>query len=210
MTTIQQNPVTETFTNVPSSGVWRASVMLAFVVLLVFGLAYSLVATGLGRVLFPDQATGSLVVRGGKIVGSTLVAQPFSSDGYFQPRPSAAKYDPMAAAGSNQARTNPEMRLRVEEARAAVAKREGVTPDHVPSDLVTQSGSGLDPHISLEAASIQVQRVARVRGLPPQLVEDLVHRHTERSLLRFNAPPIVNVLQLNLALNGLRPSTIAK
>src|SRR5690606_20196429 len=125
----------------------RAPLLFAVVTLVVFGLLYSLVGTALGRALFPAQAAGSLVERGGRVVGSVLVAQPFADARYFQPRPSAAGYDPMAAAGSNMARSNPDLRKRVDEATAEVAAREGIAPADVPAELVTQSGGGLDPHL---------------------------------------------------------------
>jgi K+-transporting ATPase ATPase C chain len=138
------------------------------------------------------------------VIGSSLVAQPFADDRYFQPRPSAAKYDVMALAGSNQARTNPDLRSRIDEARAAVAAREGVAPDAVPSDLVTQSGGGIDPHLSPEAIRIQIARVARARGLPVDEVERLVAAHTESPQFGVLGAPRINVLELNLALDGAR------
>lgn len=179
----------------------RASVGLAAVTLLVFGLAYSLLAVGLGGMLFPQAASGSLIERDGAIVGSALVAQPFAADIYFQPRPSASGYDPMALAGSNQARTHPGMRARVEAARAAVASREGLPLAQVPGDLVTQSGGAIDPHVSPLAAQIQVARVARARGLDPQAVDTLVREHTEGRQWGLFGQPRVNVLALNLALD---------
>ena len=188
-----------------SGGLLRASIGLSVVSLLVFGLAYSLVGTGLGRLLFPTAATGSVIERDGKVVGSSLVAQPFAHARYFAPRPSAANYDAMALAGSNQARTNPDMRKRVEDARAAIAAREGVDPVEVPSDLVTQSGGGIDPHISPEAAWIQIARVATARGLPAGVVENLVTSHTEDRQFGLYGVPRVNVLELNLALDALGP-----
>lgn len=184
--------------------VWRPALVLAGVTLLGFGLLYSLAGAGLGRMLFPHQATGSLIERDGKVVGSSLVAQPFADDRYFQPRPSAAKYDVMALAGSNQARTNPDLRSRIDEARDAVAAREGVAPDAVPSDLVTQSGGGIDPHLSPAAVQIQVARVARARGLPVGEVERLVAAHTESPQFGLLGAPRINVLELNLALDGAR------
>ena len=184
--------------------VWRPALVLAGVTLLGFGLLYSLAGAGLGRMLFPHQATGSLIERDGKVIGSSLVAQPFADDRYFQPRPSAAKYDVMALAGSNQARTNPDLRSRIDEARAAVAAREGVAPDAVPSDLVTQSGGGIDPHLSPAAVQIQVARVARARGLPVGEVERLVAVHTESPQFGLLGAPRINVLELNLALDGAR------
>jgi len=182
--------------------VWRPALALAGVSLLGFGLLYSLAGVGLGSVLFPHQAGGSLIERDGKVVGSSLVAQPFADDRYFQSRPSAAKYDVMALAGSNQARTNPDLRSRIDEARAAVAAREGVAPDAVPSDLVTQSGGGIDPHLSPAAVQIQVARVARVRGLPVSEIERLVAEHTTAPQFGLLGAPRVNVLELNLALDG--------
>jgi K+-transporting ATPase ATPase C chain len=181
----------------------RAAIGLALVALLVFGFGYSLVATGLGQLMFPKAAGGSLIERDGAIVGSSLVAQSFAGDRYFQSRPSAAGYDPMALAGSNQARTNPDMRARVQDARIAVAKREGVTVDAVPGDLVTQSGGGIDPHISPSAAGIQVARVARARGMEAGTVAELVARHTRSPQLGLLGQPRVNVLELNLALDAL-------
>lgn len=182
--------------------VWRPALALAGVSLLGFGLLYSLAGVGLGSVLFPHQAGGSLIERDGKVIGSSLVAQPFADDRYFQSRPSAASYDVMALAGSNQARTNPDMRSRIDEARAAVAAREGVAPDAVPSDLVTQSGGGIDPHLSPAAVQIQVARVARVRGLPVSEIERLVAEHTTAPQFGLLGAPRVNVLELNLALDG--------
>jgi K+-transporting ATPase ATPase C chain len=182
--------------------VWRPALALAVVSLLGFGLLYSLAGVGLGSVLFPHQASGSLIERDGKVIGSSLVAQPFADDRYFQSRPSAAKYDVMALAGSNQARTNPDLRSRIDEARAAVAAREGVAPDAVPSDLVTQSGGGIDPHLSPAAVRIQVARVARVRRLPVSEVERLVAAHTEAPQFGLLGAPRINVLELNLALDG--------
>ncbi len=183
----------------------RAALGLAVSTLLVFGFIYSFTATQLGGWLFPEAAAGSLIVRDGRVVGSSLVAQPFSADQYFQPRPSAASYDVMALAGSNQARSNPELRARLEQDRASVAAREGVPVTEVPSDLITRSGGGIDPHISAEAAAIQVQRVARARGLTPQQVSQVVAEHTQGLSFGRYGQVRVNVLELNLALDTLAP-----
>lgn len=188
------------------TGVLRASLGLAAVTLLGFGLAYSLVAVGIGGLLFPHAAGGSLVERDGQVVGSSLVAQPFASDGYFQPRPSAAGYDLMALAGSNQARTNPDLRARIEQARAAVSEREGVDPASVPGDLITRSGGAIDPHLSPEAAAIQVARVAHARGLTPQAVQALVGANTEGPQWGLFGQSRVDVLALNLALDATTPA----
>ncbi len=182
---------------------WRPAIALSLITLLGLGLAYSLAGTGLARVAFPDQSTGSLVRRGEGVIGSSLVAQPFTGEGWFHPRPSAASYDPMAAAGSNQARSNPVLRKRIDDAIAEVAAREGVTPAQVPSDLVTQSGGGLDPDISPAAARIQMARVARVRGLSVAQVEALVQAQTLGPQFGVLGQARVNVLELNLALEAV-------
>ena len=180
----------------------RPSLALAALTLVGYGFLYSLAGVGLGQALFPAQANGGLVHRDGRAVGSALVAQPFTDPRYFQPRPSAAKYDPMAAAGSNQARSNPELIQRIAAARKEVAAREGVAPEAVPSELLTQSGGGLDPHISPPAAQIQVARVAHARGLSEATVAALVAAHTEQPQFDLLGQPRVNVLLLNLALDA--------
>ncbi|HRO22541.1 MAG TPA: potassium-transporting ATPase subunit KdpC [Nitrosomonas europaea] len=188
---------------ISDKGLLRGAIGLAIISLVGFGLLYPLAGVGLSQALFPSTANGSLIERDGKILGSALVAQPFSDNRYFQPRPSAADYDPMAVAGSNQARTNPDLRQRIDEARAAVAQRDGVAAADVPSELVTQSGGGIDPHISPQAAAIQVARVARARGVEREVVEATVARHTEGKQLGLLGQPRVNVLELNLALDAL-------
>lgn len=195
---------TPSASSVAAAPAWRPALVLAGVTLLGFGLLYSLAGAGLGSLLFPHQAGGSLIERDGRVIGSSLVAQPFADERYFQSRPSAANYDVMALAGSNQARTNPDLRTRIDEARAAVAAREGVAPADVPSDLVTQSGGGIDPHLSPAAIRIQIARVARARGLPVDEVERLVAAHTEEPQFGLLGAPRVNVLELNLALDEAR------
>ncbi len=197
MDTAPSTPIDDTVSLRPALG-------LALLALLGFGLLYSLAGTGVGRLLFPQHATGSLIERDGKVVGSTLIAQPFASDGYFQPRPSAANYDPMAAAGSNQARSNPDLRKRIADARAAVAAREGIAPDRVPIELITQSGGGLDPHITPDGARVQIARVAKARGLAVSQVAALVAAHTEGPQFGVFGQPRVNVLELNFALDDAR------
>lgn len=188
----------------------RASLGLALVSLLLFGLLYALAATGLGGLLFPRTATGSLIERDGNVLGSVLVAQPFADARYFQSRPSAANYDLMALAGSNQARSNPDLRKRIEETRVAVAAREGIAPEAVPGDLLTQSGGGIDPHISPEGARVQIARVARARGWDAAKVAERVASHTEGPQFGLFGQPRVNVLELNLALDAIQvPATAA-
>lgn len=162
------------------------------------GLLWPLVTTALAGALFPDQAKGGVIVRDGVIVGSTLIAQPTVSPGYFSPRPSAAGYDPRAAAGSNLAATNPALREAARARLDAVVAREGVDPGAVPAELLLASGSGLDPHISPEAARLQAPRVAQARGLPVEAVLTLIDAQTELGL----GPARVNVLLLNLTLDA--------
>ena len=182
----------------------RASLVLTVVVLAGFGFLYSLGAAALGRVVFPHQATGSLVVVDGRARGSEWVAQPFADARYFHSRPSAANYDPMAAAGSNLARSNPDLRTRMDELRQEVARREGIAPARVPAELVTQSGGGMDPHLSPAGVQAQVARVAGARGLDVATVERLVSANTEEPQFGVLGAPRVNVLKLNLALDALR------
>lgn len=182
----------------------RASLGFSAVVLFGFGLLYSLAGAGIGRVLFPHQATGSLVVVDGVPRGSSLVAQPFGDARYFQPRPSAGNYDPMAAAGSNLARSNPDLRKRMDELRLQVAQRDGIAPAQVPAELVTMSGGGMDPHLSPEGARVQIARVARARGLDEGEVAALVAAHTEPATFGVLGRPRVNVLELNVALDRKR------
>lgn len=188
---------------VSDKGLLRGSTGLAVFALVGLGLLYPLAGVGLGQALFPDSANGSLIERNGKVIGSSLVAQPFEDSRYFQSRPSAASFDPMAVAGSNQARTNPDLRKRIDEARSAAAEREGIAPSGVPSDLVTQSGGGIDPHISPQSAAIQVDRVALARGIDRVAVESMVAQHTQDKQLGLLGQPRVNVLQLNLALDAM-------
>lgn len=188
---------------VADRGVWRGAVGLTVLSLAGFGFLYSLAGVGIGQAMFPATAHGSIVELDGKVIGSELVAQPFVSEQYFQPRPSAANYNTMSLAGSNQARTNPDMRRRLEETRSAVAQREGVELSAVPNDLITQSGGGIDPHISPQGAAVQIARVARARDLEPSIVEGLVAQYTENKQFGLLGQPRVNVLELNLALDAL-------
>lgn len=182
----------------------RPAIGLAVISLLLLGLLYAIATTEVSRQLFPAQADGSLVIREGQVRGSQFLAQPFTSASYFQPRPSAANYDPMAAAGSNLARSNPVLQERVAASIAEVTAREGVPAAQVPGDLVTQSGAGMDPQISPQAAQIQIARVARARNLPIERVIALVQAHTEAPQWGVFGQPRVNVLMLNLALDDLQ------
>ncbi len=166
------------------------------------GLLYPLLATFGGQALFPSQARGSLIERDGVIVGSHLLAQNFTAERYFQPRPSAANYDPRAAAGSNLAPSNPALRERVAASSMAIATRESIAADAIPVDLLTASGSGLDPHISPASAAVQVARVARARGISESDVQALVTANTLPPTFGVLGQVRVNVLELNLAMDA--------
>jgi len=187
--------------NDDGGGRWPALAGSALFIV-VCGLIYPALATVVGGVLFPAQANGSLIERDGKVVGSSLVAQPFADARYVQPRPSAAGFDPKALSGSNLASSNPALRERIAKDSAAVAAREGIAASAIPSDLVTASGSGIDPHLSPSGAQVQVARVARERNLPIDDVTALVHAHTQRRTFGVFGEPRVNVLELNLALDA--------
>jgi K+-transporting ATPase ATPase C chain len=187
----------------------RTELRPALVLLLVFtvltGLVYPLALTGVAKLVFPRQAEGSLIVRDGRAVGSRLVGQPFSDPRYFWGRLSATApvpYDASASTGSNLGPLNPAL---LDVARARIAALRAADPGArgpVPVDLVTASGSGLDPHLSPAAVDYQVARVARARGLPPEVVRAIVKRHTEGRTFGVLGEPRVNVLELNLALDG--------
>ncbi|GAA1958637.1 potassium-transporting ATPase subunit KdpC [Microbacterium deminutum] len=184
--------------------------MLVFT--LVLGVGYTLLITAIGQVTLPWQANGSLVKADGRVVGSALIGQSFAdADGapsprYFQPRPSAAGegYDGGASSGSNLGPENPDLISAIEDRRAAIASFEGVDPGQIPADALTASASGLDPDISPAYALLQVDRVARARGLDPRAVRDLVESRIQGRDLGFLGEPRVEVLELNLALDALR------
>ncbi|BDT73393.1 potassium-transporting ATPase KdpC subunit [Comamonadaceae bacterium OS-4] len=172
---------------------------------LVTGVAYPLAVTAVGQAAFPHQAHGSLIVRDGKPVGSALIGQNFSDPGHFWGRPSATAEFPNNAAasgGSNQGPLNPAL---IDAAKGRLEALRAADPTNtapVPVELVTASASGLDPHISPAAAQYQLARVAAARKLAPETVQALVAQHTERPLLGVLGEPVVNVLQLNLALDA--------
>jgi K+-transporting ATPase ATPase C chain len=184
----------------------------AFRVLLVFtlitGAAYPLLVTAIARLVFPEQANGSLIQSGDKVVGSALIGQPFSDPKYFWSRPSATapmRYNGGSSSGSNQGPTNPALKEAVE-GRVKALREAGANPtQNVPVDLVTASGSGLDPHISPAAAEYQIARVAKTRNLSEDSIRKLVVDHTEPRQFALLGEPRVNVLKLNLALDGAGP-----
>jgi K+-transporting ATPase ATPase C chain len=167
--------------------------------------AYHFFMWGVGQVAFGAQAEGSLIRRGDTVVGSRLIAQKFTKPEYFQPRPSAVDYNAAATGGSNFGPSNPDHLKAVRERLDSVMQQEGVTSDQVPSEMVTTSGGGMDPHIPPAAAALQAKRVAQARGLPLERVQELIHSHTEAPALGFLGRARVNVLELNLALNEALP-----
>jgi potassium-transporting ATPase KdpC subunit len=179
------------------------AVLMTMVTTVLLGLVYPLIITGIAQLLFPAKANGSLLQKDDKTIGSRLIGQPFTGPGYFHSRPSAAGeagYDPMVSGGSNLGPTNQKLISRVE---ADVARLEAENPKApVPVDLITTSGSGLDPDISPAAAEFQISRVARERNLSPDEVRRLVEQHTTPRDLGLLGEPRVNVLELNLALDG--------
>jgi len=185
----------------------RRQLQAALGMLLLFtvitGIVYPLAVTGVAQTLFSDQANGSLVEHDGRVVGSELIGQPFTTPEYFHPRPSAVKYDGTLSSGSNLGPTNPALLKSVERRAEAYRNENGLAPDaEVPVDAVTASGSGLDPDISVANARLQAPRVAEVRGMPTSEVLDLVGDHTADRTLGFLGEPRVNVLELNLALDA--------
>jgi K+-transporting ATPase ATPase C chain len=176
--------------------------VLAALSILACGLLYPAIATLAAGAAFPHQSTGSLVEHDGIVVGSALVAQPFTSERYVHPRPSAAGYDMMALAGSNWGAGNPQLRDAIGARSAAIAQREGIEPGRIPVELVTASASGIDPHLTPEGARIQAPRVARARGLSVAQVEAVIAAHTVPATLGTLGQPRVNVLLLNLALDA--------
>jgi potassium-transporting ATPase KdpC subunit len=181
------------------------SILMTVVTTVLLGIIYPFVVTGLAQLIFPKQANGSLITTNGKIVGSHLIGQPFSSPGYFRSRPSAAGtgYDASNSGGSNLGPTN---KMLIDRMNGDIQKAQAENPGTpVPIDLVTTSGSGLDPHISPEAADFQVPRVARERNMSEADLRTLVANHTEGRQFGFLGEPRVNVLELNLDLDTTHP-----
>jgi K+-transporting ATPase ATPase C chain len=185
----------------------RPAVELLFLLTLLTGVVYPLVITGLAQMIFPHQANGSLIVRDGRPVGSALVGQAFDDPRYFWGRPSSTApfpYNAGISAASNQGPSNPQLAKAVRDRIAALRTADPGNRQAVPVDLVTASGSGLDPHISPAAALYQVPRVARARGLDEGVVRGLVLAHERQRDLGFLGEPVVPVLELNMALEALR------
>ena len=182
------------------------AVWFTLVTTVIFGVFYPLAVTGLAQVLFHDRANGQLIEKDGKLVGSRIIGQSFTGSGFFHSRPSSAGtgYDAMASGGSNLAPTNKNL---IERVKADVQKLHEENPGAaIPIDLVTTSGSGLDPDISPEAAEFQIPRIAHARNLKQDDLRALVQKHTQGRDLGFLGEPRVNVLELNLELDSLHDS----
>ena len=181
--------------------VWRTSIRFTLLATLLFGIGYPLAVTGIAGALFPHKAAGSLILKNGQVIGSELLAQSFTSDRYFHPRPSAAGngYDPTSSGGSNLAQSNAKLVQRIQ---SDIDKLDAQNPGHpVPIDAVTTSGSGLDPDITPDNAYFQAPRIARARGLSNAQVNALIQRNTAGRTFGLLGEPRVNVLELNLALD---------
>jgi len=185
----------------------RPAVSLFVLLTAITGVVYPLVVTGIAKAAFPEVADGSLIVKDGKAIGSLLIGQNFTDPGHFWGRPSATSpqpYNGTASGGSNQGPLNPAL---VDAVKGRIEALKAADPDNklpLPADLVTASASGLDPHISPEAAAYQVARVAQARHLPATDINALVNQHTEGRQWAVFGEPRVNVLQLNIALDALR------
>jgi len=194
--------VTQVAAQPTEHSVWRTSIRFTIVATVLFGLAYPLIVTGIAGAIFPHKAAGSLILKDGQVVGSELLAQSFTSDRYFHPRPSAAGngYDATSSGGSNLAQSNAKLVQRIQ---GDIDKLSAENPGKpVPIDLVTTSGSGLDPDITPDAAWYQIARVAKARNMSEESIRTLVQNHMKGRQFGLLGEPRVNVLELNLDLDN--------
>lgn len=183
---------------------FRSSLMILVLLTLVTGIAYPLLVTGLANVIFPTQSMGSLILQDNRVIGSSLIGQSYQNDNYFYGRPSVTAempYNTLASGGSNLAISNPLLTKELTERSVTLKQHEPDGGDILPVDLLTASSSGLDPHISVAAALYQAPRIAKNRQLSIDKVKSLITDNTQSPLFRFLGEPVVNVLELNLALD---------
>ena len=195
------------------NGIIRPAIVLFLTLTVLTGIVYPFAVTGLAQLLFPDQAQGSVLMADGHAVGSRIIGQSFSDPKYFWSRPSATApqpYNAIASGGSNQGPLNPALTDAVKSRIDALKATDPTNPLPIPVDLVTASASGLDPDISIAAARYQAARVARARGLDPVSVQSLIDAHSHGRLLGIIGEPRVNALELNLALDALKPQNAPK
>lgn len=180
------------------------SLKITVFTLILFGLIYPLLITGIAKILAPNGGEGKTIEVNGKMVGFEIIGQSFASDRYFNSRPSAVGYNAAATGGSNKGPSNPDYLAQVEERIANfLIQNPEVKREEIPVDLVTASGGGLDPHISVQAANVQVARIAKARGIASEKLQQLVQEHTEKPVLGMG-PAKVHVLHLNIALDNLK------
>ena len=186
---------------------FRIAVVSTIAITIIYGLGYPFAFTGMAQLLFPKQANGSLLYKDGKPVGSRHIGQPFDDPKYFWSRLSATSpvpYNAASSSGSNLGPTNPALLKAVQDRVDALHKADPDNKEPIPVDLATASGSGLDPHISPAAAQYQVKRIAKLRNVQESTVQDMIQRHTEGRWLGLIGEPAVNVLELNLELDGIK------
>ncbi|HHR6038545.1 TPA: potassium-transporting ATPase subunit KdpC [Providencia alcalifaciens] len=184
---------------------FRSSFMILVLLTLVTGIAYPLLVTGIANVIFPAQSMGSLILQDNRVIGSSLIGQSYQNDHYFYGRPSVTAdvpYNALASGGSNLAISNPLLTKKLTERAVALKQHEPDGGDSLPVDLLTASSSGLDPHISVAAALYQAPRIAKNRQLSIDTVKSIIADNTQSPLFRFLGEPVVNVLELNLALDA--------
>lgn len=180
------------------------SLKLTAVLIFLCAVIYPLLIAGVAKIT-PGEGKGVTITQNGKVVGYELIGQKFTEDKYFQGRPSAVDYNAAGSAGSNKGPTNPDY-LATVQARidTFLLHNPGITKEQIPVDLITASGSGLDPHISVQAANVQVKRIARVRNIKEEIIQSIIVKNTEKPFLGLFGPTVINVLKLNIALDQLK------
>lgn len=201
MNTLSNHPALNRSIEASSASVWRASLGLVVVGFAIAGALYSAASVSVAQLIFPVQSNGSLIKLDGQVIGSRLVGQNVKNLAYFQPRPSAGNYSVDGMSASNLAISNPQLQKQIRERALVFAQVNHVGLDQVPDDMITTSGSGIDPDISPEAAQLQAKRVAQQRHLSEQDVHQLIQQHIQAPQFGLYGQPRVNVLELNLALD---------